>query len=95
MDNHFGIETENASSSEYFKPFIEGENFNYINFMNKITAQHVPEALNDKLIPYYVALNEVANILIMNQNQTFHDFKNKLSNILFSKETPALFSFSL
>jgi len=65
MNNHFGIDTEDPTSSEYFRPFIEGDNFNYIAFMNKITALHVPEALNDQLIPYYVALNEIANILIL------------------------------
>lgn len=94
MSNHFGIDTEDVSITEYFEPFIFGEWFNYPDFIERVIKLHVPEALNEKLLPFYCVMNEISNILILTENQSFHDFKNKLSNTLFNRDNPNIINYS-
>ncbi|KAL4429439.1 hypothetical protein ABPG74_021026 [Tetrahymena malaccensis] len=94
MYNHYGVDTENESISEYFSEFIFGEWFNYQGFIQKVIKLHVPDDVNDKLICYYSTMNEICNLLMHNQNQSFHEFKNRLSNYLFNMESLNFFQFN-
>ncbi|EAS05704.2 hypothetical protein TTHERM_01114140 (macronuclear) [Tetrahymena thermophila SB210] len=94
MYNHYGVDTENESISEYFSEFIFGEWFNYQGFIQKVIKLHVPDDVNDKLISYYSTMNEICNLLMHNQNQSFHEFKNRLSNYLFNMESLNFFQYN-
>ncbi|KAL4467998.1 hypothetical protein ABPG72_015868 [Tetrahymena utriculariae] len=94
MYNHYGVDTENDSISEYFSEFIFGEWFNYQAFIQKVIKLHVPDDVNDKLICYYSTMNEIGSLLMHNQNQSFHEFKNRLSNYLFNMESLNFFQYN-
>lgn len=68
MFNHYGVDAEDNSISEYFEPFTSGEWFNYPGFIQKVIKLHVPDSINDKLICYYSAMNEICSLLLHNQN---------------------------
>jgi hypothetical protein len=64
MKNHFGIDVEDESISEYFESFVVGTKFNYSGFISHVITLHVPDEVNEKKIPYYSLLHEVCNILL-------------------------------